>query len=165
MMPGDRKQIPQIDDAEAIRKVATDFLLAYNAADIERVCALLTEGAVLLPPNEPPVNGLEAVRCRIESFFIGFTFSIKFNPQQTDIVDNLAFERGSYAAFALLKGDRSEPRGGYGEYLLIFERDARGWKIAAFGTAAAEGTPPQNVAGPDRLAHVLEATRRRSNGA
>jgi ketosteroid isomerase-like protein len=143
-------------DLLAIRKLADDFLTAYNAANLERVCALLSEGAVLMPPNEPAIAGLESVKSRIESFFSGFTFTLKLEPQQSDVIIDLAFERGAYAAYALLKGDKGEPRGGYGEYLLLFERQFDGtWRIAAFGTAAAQGAPPQSVIAPERLAEVV----------
>jgi len=142
-------------DITAIRKLADDFLVAYNAANLEQVCALLSEGAVLMPPNEPAIAGLESVRSRIESFFSGFTFTLRFEPQQADVIIDLAFERGAYTAYALLKG-AGTPRGGHGEYLLLFERLFDGtWRIAAFGTAAAQGEPPQSVAAPERLADVV----------
>jgi ketosteroid isomerase-like protein len=143
-------------DLASIREVANEFLNAYNSADLGRLCMLLTEGAVLMPPNEPRMSGIEAIRARFEGFFSGFTFNMKFDVQQTDLAGDIAFERGTYAAFALLKGTALPPRGGYGKYLLLFERQSEGiWKIAAFGTAAAQGVPPQSIAGPERLADLI----------
>jgi ketosteroid isomerase-like protein len=143
-------------DLASIREVATEFVNAYNSADLGKLCMLLTEGAILMPPNEPTVTGIEAVRSRFEIFFTGFTFNIKFDVQQTDLAGDIAFERGTYTAFALLKGMAYPPRGGYGEYLLLFERQSEGsWKIAAFATAAAQGVPPQSIAGPERLAALI----------
>src|ERR1043165_9279262 len=138
----------------SIRKVSAEFLHAYNTADLHAVCCLLTEGAVLMPPHEPTITGVDAVRDRMESFFSGFTFNIRLVAQQTDIFGDIAFERGTYTGYALLKGKDTPPRGGYGEYLLVFERQYGCWRIAAFGTAAAKGTPPQMIAGPERLAEV-----------
>src|SRR5207253_9399988 len=87
--------------------------------------------------------------------FSGFTFSLRFDVRQTELAGPVAFDRGAYTAFALLKGD-GEPRGGYGEYILLFERQPDGtWRIAAFGTAAAQGLSPRNVAAPDRLEDLL----------
>ena len=144
-------------DAIAVRRIAEKFLAAYNSADLETLCGLLTEGTVLMPPNEPPVTGIEEVRLRFDAFFQGFTFTIKFFPQQTDLLGDLAFERGSYEAFALLKEERGAPRGGFGEYLLLFERQKDGaWKIAAFGSAAAVGEAPQTIVGPERLTEKVE---------
>jgi ketosteroid isomerase-like protein len=146
-------------DVIAIRHAADDFLAAYNAADIDRVCALLTEGALLMPPNEPAIAGLELVRSRIDCFFSGFNFTMRFNAAHTEVAGNIAFERGAYTAFAILKGESGDPRGGYGEYLLLFERQKdRSWRIAAFGTAPAQGVPPASIVAPERLAAAIEQT-------
>ena len=142
-------------DLAAIRQVVEDFLTAYNDADTERVCALLTPGAVLMPPDEPAVSGVDDVRNRIECFFSGFTFNLRCEARQTEVLGPVAFQRGSYTAFALLK-EKSEPKGGYGEYILLFERQAdNSWRIAAFGTAAAHGIAPRNVAAPERLEEIV----------
>jgi hypothetical protein len=86
-----------------------------------------------------------------------FTFTVELYPKLTNIAGNVAYERGSYAASALLKGEAGEPKGGYGAYLMIFERQLDGqWKIGAFGANAARGTSPRNIAGPDRLLDLLE---------
>jgi ketosteroid isomerase-like protein len=144
-------------DLAAIRQLVHEFIAAYNDADIERVCALLTDGAVLMAPNEPAVSGVDDVRRRIESFFSGFTFNLRCEARQTEVLGAIAFERGSYTAFALLKKDeKGEPQGGYGEYILLFERQPdKSWRIAAFGTAAAQGVAPRNVAAPERLEEVV----------
>lgn len=152
----EKQENPAAVDMAAIRQASDQFLDAYNAADIEGVCALLTPGAVLMPPDEPVVSGADRVRSRIECFFSGFTFNLRFDVRQTEVVGPVAFERGSYAAFALLKGEEAEPRGGYGEYILLFERQPdSSWRIAAFGTAAAQGISPRNVAAPARLEDLL----------
>jgi ketosteroid isomerase-like protein len=144
-------------DIVSIRNAAEDFLAAYNDADLERVCALLTEGALLMPPNEPAIAGLDLVRSRIDCFFSGFNFTMRFNACQTEVIGNIAFERGGYTAYAMLKGETGEPRGGYGEYLLLFERQKdRSWRIAAFGTAPAQGVPPGSIVAPERLEAALE---------
>ena len=146
-------------DIVSIRQAADDFLAAYNAADLEGVCSLLTEGALLMPPNEPAIAGLDLVRSRIDSFFSGFSFMMRFNACQTEVIGDIAFERGAYTAFALLKGETGDPRGGYGEYLLLFERQKdRSWRIAAFGTAPAKGVPPGSIVAPERLEAALEQT-------
>ena len=145
------------DSSTAIRRVTEEFLAAYNASDLDKICSLLTPGAILMPPDEPAHNGVEDIRARFEAFFSGFTFTVKLYPTLTNVAGNVAFERGSYAASALLKGEGGEPKGGYGEYLLIFERQLDGqWKIGAFGTNAARGTSPRNIAGPDRLLELME---------
>jgi len=76
--------------------------------------------------------------------------------QQIDIVGDIGFERGTYTGYALLKGKDIPPRGGYGKYLMLFERQYGAWRIAAFGTAAAKGSPPHVIAGPERLSALVE---------
>jgi ketosteroid isomerase-like protein len=152
-----KAQTEDDDSSIAIRRVADEFLAAYNASDLDRICSLMTPGAILMPPDEPARDGIEEIRSRFEAFFSGFTFAVELYPILTNVAGNVAFERGSYAASALLKGEAGEPKGGYGDYLLIFERQLDGqWKIGAFGTNAARGTPPRNIAGPDRLLDLIE---------
>lgn len=51
-----------MDDSEAIRKQINGLVDAFNRADAEARVAFLTEDAVGMPPNQPPVVGKEAVR-------------------------------------------------------------------------------------------------------
>jgi uncharacterized protein (TIGR02246 family) len=125
---------PRISD---IRKVVESFVAAYNSGDAHRVCSFFTETAVLLPPNEPPVKGLDKIQSRLESFFEGFTYRIEFQPTQTEFIGGMGFERGTYSAWAVLKEGGDQPRGGNGEYMLLLEQPQHGiWFISGFGTAA-----------------------------
>jgi ketosteroid isomerase-like protein len=128
-----RAQTEDDDSSKAVRQVVAEFLAAYNASDLDRICSLMTAGAILMPPDDPE-----------------FTFTVELYPKLTNIAGNVAYERGSYAA-------PGEPKGGYGEYLMILERQLDGqWKIGAFGANAARGASPRNIAGPDRLLDLLE---------
>src|SRR5262245_34689368 len=117
-------------EVAAVRQVSDQFVAAYNDADIERVCALLTPGALFMSPNEPAISGVDGVRRRIESFFSGFAFNLRFDSRQVDILGPMALERGSYTAFAVLKDKMGKPQGGYGEYMMLFERQPDDtWRI------------------------------------
>src|SRR4051812_109510 len=113
---------PQKADSHVseIRQVVDSFVLAYKSGDAAKVASLFTETAVVIPPNEPPVQGVDKIRSRFESFFDGFAYHIDFEPMQTELIGGMGFERGKYSAWAVLKGEE-QPRGGQGEYMILLE--------------------------------------------
>src|ERR1051326_3520399 len=125
-----------------IRKVIDSFVLAYKAGNADKIASLFTETAVVIPPNEPPVQGVDKIRSRFESFFDGFAYHIDFEAMQTELIGGMGFERGKYSAWALLKG-AEQPRGGSGEYLILLEFHDGRWLISAFGTAASGHELPE----------------------
>ena len=117
------------------RQVVDSFVLAYKSGNAAKIASLFSESAVVIPPNEPPVQGVDKIRSRFESFFDGFAYHIDFEPMQTELIGSMGFERGKYSAWAVLKGEE-QPRGGSGEYMILLEHHDGAWLISAFGTAA-----------------------------
>ena len=144
-MQGKPEQVRLVPIAD-IRKVIDRFVAAYKAGNAARMAAVLTETAVLIPPGEPPITGVDKIRSRFQSFFDGFHFYIDFQPVQTELMGSVGFERGTYSASAVIKGGQ-EPRGGHGEYILLLElQPDRRWLISAFGTASpGDAIPPDTV--------------------
>jgi ketosteroid isomerase-like protein len=49
-------------DAEQISKMVQDFVVAYNAKDVEKIGTYFTGNASLMPANRSTLNGVEAVK-------------------------------------------------------------------------------------------------------
>ncbi len=49
-------------DEAALKAATLSWLEAYNAGDVEKIVALYTEDAVLMPPHAPVANGHAAIR-------------------------------------------------------------------------------------------------------
>jgi len=82
------RQVPRV------RAVAKGIIAADNASDIERVLGYYAPDAVLLPPNEAPVVGREAMRPRYEAMFEGFTPKIEARIDEVCVSGRMAYVRG-----------------------------------------------------------------------
>ncbi len=130
----------------ATRKLVDQFVSAYNKGSAAEVVSLFTESAVFMPPGEHTIHGREAIQSRFESFFEGFSYTIKLHTQEIDVVGDMLCERGKYTAYSYLKEIVQPPQGGAGEYLIVFERQAdASWKISSWGTAAAKTATPSTM--------------------
>jgi uncharacterized protein (TIGR02246 family) len=55
------------EDAGAVRRLVADFTAAYNAKDLDKLAALYSGNAVLMPPNRSTLRGVDMVRTHFES--------------------------------------------------------------------------------------------------
>lgn len=56
---------PPVDTAaeeSALKAITSAWLTAYNAGDVEKIVAMYTEDAVLMPPHAPVARGRAAIR-------------------------------------------------------------------------------------------------------
>jgi uncharacterized protein (TIGR02246 family) len=60
-------------DLEVLRQVRSDLNDAVNAEDLEKLLSLVTEDAVWMPPNHPPLVGREAIRHFYQGTFEKYT--------------------------------------------------------------------------------------------
>jgi len=89
--PDCRPESPAVRD---VRAVASGIVAADNARDLERVLGHYAADAVLLPPGEGAVVGLEAIRPRYVSLFEAFTPEIELRIDEACAGEGLAFVRG-----------------------------------------------------------------------
>jgi uncharacterized protein (TIGR02246 family) len=114
-------------DAAAVRAVHDRFSAALLRQDFDAIAALYTEGAVLLPPQEPAVHGREAIRRWTAA--VPKVTRIVLNVDDLDGRGDLAYMRGSFAMTL-------EPEGGpavsvAGKYVEILEKQRDGsWRFA-----------------------------------
>ncbi len=81
-------------EIKRIEDVARALIAADNDRDVERVVGLYAPDAMLLPPDEPPVEGISAIRPRYEAFFRTHHPAILITIEETVVADNLAYVRG-----------------------------------------------------------------------
>jgi len=93
---------PAVDTAgeEAAVKAATrTWLEAYNAGDVEKIVALYTEDAVLMPPHAATANGHAAIRAFLTADTAGAKAAgIKLVPgaSTAGVAGDTAWESGTY---------------------------------------------------------------------
>ena len=115
-------------DEEALRRVSsTDWDAASQARDMDAMPALYTDDAVVMPPDEPLVQGKAALRARLESEWAEDEGE-EFSSAVTEVVvsGDWGFVRGTWAE-VVPEGETGET----GNWLVICQRRADGsWGIA-----------------------------------
>ena len=117
------------EDFAAITGFNERYLRAINTEDIAALSALTTDGHVMLPPNQEPVAGKAANDAMNGGAFERYEFSETWQPVETVIDGDLAFQRGTFTTIATPRGDgdRLEVNG---SFLRIYQRQANGdWRM------------------------------------
>ena len=116
------------DDVAAIKASTEAFIQAVRSEDVAARAALYTEDAVLMPPNQPMVQGLAAIQTWMEEFPAPTEFNLK--AVEIDGRGDLAFVRGTYSMTIAPEGTL-EPIQDTGKYVEIRRKQPDGsWLIA-----------------------------------
>ena len=119
-----------VKSVRQVRAVARGIIDADNARSIERVLGYYAEYAVLLPPNEPPVLGRQAIRPRYETLFSSFRPEIVAQVDQVCVSEHLAFVRGHNGG-RLLSPDGGKDRMLDDAFFMLLRRGSDGaWQIS-----------------------------------
>jgi len=117
------------EDLAAIAAFNERYLAAINNEDIDALMSLTTEGHIMLPPNRPPVVGKAANEESNRRAFEQFDFDESWNPVETEIFGDWAFQRGTYVVRARPKAGGDE-RVLTGNFLRIYQRQPNGeWRM------------------------------------
>jgi ketosteroid isomerase-like protein len=117
------------DDLAAITAFNERYLDAINHEDIEALSALTTDGHVMLVPNREPVVGKAANDAMNGGAFERYDFSETWQPLETVIDGNLAFQRGTFTTIATPRGDGSRLEV-EGAFMRIYQRQPNGeWRM------------------------------------
>ena len=121
---------PDGADAREVRAVAEGIVEADNARDIGRVQSSYAPDAVLMPPNEAPVRGWDAIRPRYEALFASFDPAIEGHLDEVCVSGAIAFVRGRNGGQFNQRGT-GRPRMLNDEYLMLLRRDdTQTWRIS-----------------------------------
>lgn len=139
-------EINNASDADAIRKVLSDYAEQVNAGDFNSWMALWTEDGRQMPPNYPPRIGTVAITTESKPVFE--TLNLKMvitSMEDVYVYGDLGFTRCSYNLYATPKeGGDTIPFEPDGKALTIYKRQSDGsWKIwfDCFNSNLAPATP------------------------
>jgi uncharacterized protein (TIGR02246 family) len=113
-----------------VRSVAAGIIAADNDRALDRVLDYYANDAMLLPPNEPPVAGLDAIKPRYQALFSHFDPSIEGRIDEVCVSGTLAFVRGHNGG-RLHARDGGQDRELDDLYLMLLQRESDGlWRIS-----------------------------------
>ncbi len=127
------KQTNEVDTEAEIKRVesvAHGLMAADNDRDVGRVMELYSADAILMPPGESPVEGIDALRPRYEQFFRTHDTSLAFEIEETALAGNIAFVRGRTLG-KIRNRDAGTEQSINDVFLMILRRSEEGnWQIS-----------------------------------
>lgn len=113
-------------DVDALRKLTTDLVAAYNAKDPQKTASFFAGNGVLMPPNSPIVRGMEAVQTFYDNRFKQGGTGLEIDTDEIVGQGELAYVSGSYAV-------KNAPAGGpetrdRGKFLWVARKMPPGWR-------------------------------------
>jgi ketosteroid isomerase-like protein len=116
-------------DLAAITAFNARYLGSINDEDIETLASLTTDGHVMLMPGRAPLVGKAANDEANGRAFEQFTFDETWEPVETVISGDLAFQRGTYTTTATPRAG-GDARSISGNFLRIYQRQPNGeWRM------------------------------------
>jgi len=116
-------------DLAALRELVRNYDDYANSDDLGSLVALFADDAVRMPPDQPAIQGREAIRSQSEAFSAENTGELSSTVEDVRVSGDWGFVRISYT-------ESSTPRAGgettttVGKWILICERQADGsWQI------------------------------------
>lgn len=125
------KEKPAVDveaDVEAIQGLSQEISRTWNEGDYEGFMAIIDEEAMFLPPNAPPIAGMETIRSIYRNEFDSFDFNVTITTQEIQVCGDLAFSLDNWKG-SMNPKDGSEPIVFDNKNLVIYKRQVDGsWK-------------------------------------
>jgi ketosteroid isomerase-like protein len=113
----------------AVKRVAEAIIAADNRGDLASVLSTYAKDAVLMPPGEGAIVGLDAIRPRYEQLFAGARLSIDLRIDEAYAGDAVGFVRGR-------NGGRVTPKASGAPlvlddaFLMLLRCESGAWKIS-----------------------------------
>ena len=126
-----KAQIPSLkrDDEQAIRKLAADWKVAIKNKDVPRLLNFITDDAVFLTSNTPPLKGKKAVELLYRDIFARFNVEQETTTEEVEVDGDRAFTWGTDALTLIpVAGGNLIKLKGYGMTILQRQPDGS-WRI------------------------------------
>jgi ketosteroid isomerase-like protein len=113
-------------DLAAIAEFNRKYVKAINDGDIDTLAALTTEGHMMIASGGPPLTGKKALVDAMTRAFQTTDFDESWEPQETVVSGDLAYQRGTFVVVAKPKAGGAESRI-TGNFLRIYRKVNGAW--------------------------------------
>jgi len=116
-------------DEVKIRELISDYQIALNNEEIEKIPTLYSDQAIFMPPEIPAINGVEEIVHTYEYLFSQFDFELEFDIKEVVISENFAYVI-SNSEGTIKSSETEEDSKNQEIFILIKEKDD--WKISRY---------------------------------
>lgn len=113
-------------DADRITQLRERYVQAENAGDVEGILDTFGDDIVVMPPEAPPVRGIDAAREFLDEFLTAFDVEIELSREDIVVDGDLASEWGTVSGTLTPEGGQTQDVSN--TYLLVYRREADGWR-------------------------------------
>jgi len=118
-------------DEAKIRELVSEYQIALNNEEIEKISTLYSKQAIFMPPDVPAIKGVEEIVLTYEYLFSQFDFELEFDIKEVVISENFAHVLSNSEGTITLESDETEETSKNQEiFILIKEGDD--WKISRY---------------------------------
>jgi len=115
-------------DIAAINALRGKVSAAFNSNDAGALAALFADDSVVMPANQPAVDGRQSIQSLYEGMFKANAFKIAITPLETQLAGDWAYDRGTTTTTITPKS--GQPMEDSGKYLVVLKRLPGGlWKV------------------------------------
>ncbi len=118
-------------DEVKIRELISEYQIALNNEEIEKISTLYSKQAIFMPPEIPAINGVEEIVLTYEYLFSQFNFELEFDIKEVVVSENFAYVLSNSEGTITLESSETEETSKNQEiFILIKEGDD--WKISRY---------------------------------
>jgi uncharacterized protein (TIGR02246 family) len=126
---GDQAPLTRGPRIEAVQAWFGEYTAAINDGILDRWIGFVADDAVIMPPDEPPIVGIDAIRPRYAAVFDAYSFQFRGGIQEIAVVGPMAMVRASIDE-TLTPKDGGPPMDLGGAWLMVLRQEADGsWKL------------------------------------
>jgi len=130
MMSGSMMSDISNSDDVKIRELISNYQIALNNEEIEKIPTLYSKQAIFMPPDIPAIHGVEEIVLTYEYLFSQFDFELEFDIKQVVITENFAYVLSNSEGIITLESGEIEDSKNQEIFILIKEGDD--WKISRY---------------------------------
>jgi len=116
-------------DEAKIRELISEYQIALNNEEIEKIPTLYSDQAIFMPPDIPAIKGVEEIVLTYEYLFGQFDFELEFDIKEVVISENFAYVF-SNSEGTIESNETEESSKNQEIFILIKEGDD--WKISRY---------------------------------
>jgi len=134
----------QDKDIDAIKKLAADWRTGWLTGDTELLLSLYVDDPVVMPQDQPPVMGKDAIRSIYQAVLKEYAFSSEGKLMEVEASGDWGYFWSTYTLTATPKVG-GEPIKSTGKSVFIVKRQPGGaWKIARLMDNS-DGAPTEHI--------------------
>lgn len=112
------------NNVERITELRDEYVKAENAGDVDGILETCRDDIVFIPPEAPPVRGIDASREFLGEFLDAFDITIELSRETITVAGDFAYEWGTVSGTLTSPDGQAQPVSN--SYLIVYQRDSDG---------------------------------------